>query len=140
MRAHRGSLGLGPGPGDEVFAASFLNQRRILFDVELLRHAPDFVNIFTHEIYHFVWRRLPNAEREAWSALLRDEKLPMHPNLSSRLAYDAHAAKPSVAKWKHYVCEAFCDTAAAIATPGTLVSSQRRQWLTNLTQRRRLPV
>ncbi len=140
MRAHRGQLGLGPGPGDEVFAASFLNQRRILLDVTLLDHAPSLVNIFTHEIFHFVWRRLPNAERGAWSELLQNEKTPLHPSLSSRLAFEAHQKRPTPARWKHYVCEAFCDTAAALATPGALLSSQRKQWLTNLSKRRSLPV
>lgn len=136
MRAHRGKLEFGPGPGTEVFAASFLPRREIVFDTDLLAHAPDFVNIVAHEIYHFVWRRLPNAERKAWTQLLEKEKRPSHTGLSSQLRYRRGAPQQS----KAYICEAFCDTAAALTNPNAKISSQRRRYFSHLYDKRRLPV
>lgn len=138
MRAYRGRLAYGPGPGDQVFAASFLPQREIVLDQSLLTHAPDFVEILTHELFHFVWRRLPNADRASWSVLLESEKRPRHPGLSSKIAFERHNEKASSAKWKHYVCEAFCDSAAAL--PGRKLSAHRRRWFESLNKRRRLAV
>lgn len=140
MRAHRGKLSFGPGPGDEVFAASFLARREIVFDTELLGHAPDFVSIVAHEVYHFVWRRLPNSERFAWGELLRGEKRPRHAGLSSRLRYAAYLEGDRERQWKDYVCEAFCDTAAALTSPIVAISSQRKRWFGILMKKRRLPV
>jgi hypothetical protein len=140
LRAHRGKLEFGPGPGDEVFAASFLSRREIVFDEALLSHAPDLVNIFAHEIYHFVWRKLSNADRAAWQELLQSEKRPLHPGLSSRLAWNRHRESPTAAKWKHYLCEAFCDSAAALSSPHSVLASKRRAWLERLSQRRRLAI
>ena len=87
-----------------------LTRREIIFDTDLLAHAPDFVSIVAHEIYHFVWRRLPNAERKAWADLLATEKRPTHTGLSSSIRYVPGAPQQS----KDYICEAFCDTAAAL--------------------------
>jgi hypothetical protein len=91
-------------------------------------------------LYHFVWRRLPNAERQAWADLLSAEKVPLHPDLSSRLAFEQYRAKPSTANWKHYVCEAFCDSAAALTKPDSLIRANRKQWLASLMKRRALAV
>jgi hypothetical protein len=140
MRAYRGKLQVGPGPGDEVFAASFIPRREIVFDSDLLAHAPDFVNIVAHEIYHFVWRRLPNAERANWSELLAAEKRVMHTGLSSRLRFEAWREAESPRRWKDYVCEAFCDTAAAMTHPNVRISAHRRKWFGNLIKKRKLPV
>jgi hypothetical protein len=140
LRAHRGKLEFGPGPGDEVFAASFLTRREIVFDEALLQHAPEFLNIFAHELYHFVWRKLANADRVAWEQLLKAEKRPIHAGLSSRVAYERHCDQPNAKKWKHYLCEAFCDSAAALTTPQIKVSPKRRAWLEALSKRRRLAI
>jgi len=136
MRAYRGKLEFGPGPGMDVFAASFLPRREIVFDSDLLAHAPDFVNIVAHEIYHFVWRRLSNAERKAWAAVLQKEKRPRHTGLSSEIRYRPDAPQQS----KAYICEAFCDTAAALTNPNAAISSQRRRYFSHLYNKRRLPV
>lgn len=140
MRAYRGKLDFGPGPGTEVFAASFIPRREIVFDSDLLGHAPDFVNIVAHEIYHFVWRRLPNSERKSWSDLLATEKRTIHTGLSSRLRFEAWREAETPTKWKDYTCEAFCDTAAALTDPNALISPQRRKWFGNLMKKRKLPV
>jgi hypothetical protein len=140
LRAHRGKLEFGPGPGDEVFAASFLTRREIVFDESLLHHAPEFLNIFAHEIYHFVWRKLANEDRISWDALLQMEKRPLHCGLSSRVAFERHRERPSSKKWKHYLCEAFCDSAAALTTPQAKLPPKRRAWLEALWKRRRLAI
>lgn len=140
MRAHRGQLAFGEGPGEEVFAASFLTRREVVLDEDLVRHAPDLVNIFTHEIYHFVWRRLSNAVRQEWMDLLGAEKTRLHTGLSSRLRFEEFQQKPTDRHWKNYVCEAFTDTAAALGDPTRIVSSQRRKWFANLMKQRKLPV
>lgn len=140
LRAHRGKLEFGPGPGDEVFAASFLTRREIVFEESLLQHAPEFLNICAHEIYHFVWRKLSNADRAAWETVLKAEKRPVHAGLSSRVAFDRHRERPNPKRWKHYLCEAFCDSAAALTTPVAKLSSKRRVWLHELCKRRRLAI
>jgi hypothetical protein len=140
MRAYRGKLQVGPGPGAEVFAASFIPRREIVFDSDLLGHAPDFVNIVAHEIYHFVWRRLANVERNNWSDLLAAEKRVSHAGLSSRLRHEDWSVAKTPRKWKDYVCEAFCDTAGALTNPNTRISPHRRRWFGNLMKKRKLPV
>jgi hypothetical protein len=140
LRAHRGQLLHGDGPGSQVHAASFLNQRLMVLDEALLDHAPDLVNIFAHEVYHFVWRRLANADRAGWGQLLADETAPLHPGLSSRLSFEAHQRKPSPRSWKEYICEAFCDSAAALGASNQTMAAHRREWLRKLMARRRLPV
>jgi len=102
----------------------------------LLAHAPDFIAVVTHEIYHFVWPRLSNADRKAWTELLAQEKRPTHAGLSSAHRYISGAAKQS----KDYICEAFCDTAAALTDPTKKISSQRRRYFFHLINKRKLPV
>ncbi|MEJ1930137.1 hypothetical protein WDZ92_07605 [Nostoc sp. NIES-2111] len=140
LRAHRGKLEFGPGPGDEVFAASFLTRREIVFDEALLSHAPDFLNICAHEVYHFVWRKLANADRLAWHNLLQAEKRPQHAGVSSRVAYERYRQRPHSRNWKHYLCEAFCDSAAALTSPQAKLSGKRKTWLESLCRRRRLGI
>jgi len=130
----------GPGPGEEVFAASFVARREIVLASELLDHAPALVEIFAHEIYHFAWCRLGNPERAAWADLLRIETKPKHAGLSSRLRYDEFIQQATDRRWKNYICEAFCDTAGAMTLPKANISSQRKRWLESLRERRKLAV
>lgn len=123
-----------------MFAASFIPRREVVLDVDLLRHAPDFVGIVAHEVYHFVWRRLPNAVRAEFADLLRAERRPSHGGVSSQLAFEAWREAVSERRWKHYVCEAFCDTAAALGDARVRISPQRRAWFGNLMKKRKLPV
>ncbi len=103
-------------------------------------HAPDFVNIVAHEVYHFVWRRLSNADRASFSELLAGEATPLHTGLSSRTRYEAWRTKSTQLRWKDYVCEAFCDSAAALTDPNAIISAQRKRWFGNLFKKKKLPV
>ncbi len=117
-----------------------MDRREIVFDADLLSHAPDFVNIVAHEIYHFVWRRLGNRERKDWSLLLGGEKRPTHAGLSSQLRYEAWRESGGERHWSAYLCEAFCDSAAALTSPNSRISPHRRRWFGRLMKKRKLPV
>ena len=131
-------MAFGPGPGDEIFAASFLARREIVFALELLDDASALVEVFAHEIYHFVWRRLGNVERANWAALLGGEAVPKHAGLSSQLRFETFQNSGKDRHWKDYVCEAFCDTAGALTRSHAKISPQREQWFERLKKRRRL--
>jgi hypothetical protein len=111
-----------------------------VLDEVLLDHAPNLIAIFTHEVFHFVWRRLPNPERAAWSELLASEIAPRHPGLSSRLRHAEYLARPNARNWRNYICEAFCDSSAALGASNNQISKSRRDWLQSLVRRRKLPV
>jgi hypothetical protein len=154
LRAYRGKLETGselrPGLGEEVFAASFLTRREIVLDEALLDDAEELLRIFAHEVYHFVWRRLSNAERAEWEAILAAEKRPRHAGLSSELRWKDLGERRAGRVWKNYACEAFCDSAAVLFRGGLFrgglfreganFSPQRRQWLVSLTKKRSLPL
>lgn len=122
LTAHRGKLLSGrPGLGTPVYAASFIRERRIVLESEVLDHPETLPLIAIHEVFHFVWAGLGNPARHEYRELLRREwmhgakgelgessslkKEPLRPGgihgLTSRAG-------------REYVCESFCDTAAAI--------------------------
>lgn len=118
LHAWRGRLRSGPGPGQEVHAASFLRERRIVLDQALRSNPGELSRIALHELFHFVWIRLGNAERRRWEDLLRDQVLR---GARGELGWSAEqrlrALRPSdvagrTRRWREYVCESFCDTAA----------------------------
>ena len=53
-----------------VHAATFIRQRRIVLDAELLRSDAELRRILIHELFHFVWARLANAVRRSFEELL----------------------------------------------------------------------
>lgn len=99
-------------------AATSIPKRRILLDREVLAHRGDFERILVHEIFHFTWVRLGNPKRQSWESLLAIEISAAVPGelgwsaewrrnkLSQR---DIRARTP---KWRRYLCESFCDSAA----------------------------
>jgi len=104
--------------GGEAHAATFLNQRRIVLASALRRNAAERKRILTHELFHFVWRRLGNPARNAWRALLAGE---FASHARGELGWSAEWRKKRVLHghiqsgnrlWRDYSCEAFCDTAA----------------------------
>jgi len=134
----RGLLRATPGPGTAVHAASFLRQRLIVLDRELLSSPGELKRIWIHELYHFVWWRMSNGSRLAWEQLLLKEVQSQTPG---ELGWSAEVRKQALLprdavlgtrRWREYCCESFCDSAAWYAAglkrhpEGTLTAKARR--------------
>jgi hypothetical protein len=137
--------------GHAVHAASFLRERRIVFDCT---HA-EFPRIFVHELFHFTWLRAGNPARFAWEALIRRE---LRAGAGGELGWSAEWRKLALAardrqsrgrRWHEYCCESFCDTAAWLYSGGprhpefTLAArfrAARRAWFHETFANRRLPL
>ncbi|HZT30111.1 MAG TPA: hypothetical protein VFA33_09525 [Bryobacteraceae bacterium] len=111
------------GAGGAIHAGAFLRQRRIAFDRNLSRDGAEFGRIFVHEVAHFAWIRLSNARRRSWEDLLREE---MARGALGELGWSAEWRKEGLEpvdlhgrtrRWREYVCESFCDTAAWCFAP-----------------------
>ena len=153
LRATRGKLVSGGQTGAAVHAGAFLRERRIVLDADLLVNAPELVRILTHELFHFVWRKLDNATRRAWDELVRQQM-----DLPGELGWSAEWRKQALSKadplertrrWREYLCESFCDSAAWYYSGNqrhrefTLPAKYRRlrrRWFEKLTEERRLPL
>lgn len=103
-----------------MHAGAFLRERRIAFDAALAADPREFARIFVHELFHFVWLRLGNPRRLGYEGLLRQE---MRDGARGELGWSAEWRKRALApqdaarrtrRWREYVCESFCDTAAWI--------------------------
>jgi hypothetical protein len=104
--------------GTPVHAATFIRQRRIVLDAELLSSDHELRRILIHELFHFVWARLANPVRLAFEQLLLAQR-----SAPGELGWSSEYRKRALAgrdvrqrsrKWREYCCEAFCDTAAYI--------------------------
>lgn len=124
-RAWRGRLISGEGPGTEVRAGSFLRKRHITLDLELLESPAALAHIVTHELFHFVWRRLGNRARRSWEDLLAKE---LRQGTPGELGWSSESRKLRLTRedwlrrtrrWREYACESFCDTAAWLYCRGT---------------------
>ena len=73
--AYRGRLVAEATPqrGADVHAASFVPQRIIVLEEALLSCPEMFRLILVHELFHFVWPRLGNGARAAFSQAIRNE-------------------------------------------------------------------
>jgi hypothetical protein len=100
------------------WAATSIPRRLIYLDREVLSCHGEFERILVHELFHFVWVRLSNQDRKAWSELLSSE---MRNNAKGELGWSAerrrekvtiHDAKARSWAWRRYTCESFCDSAA----------------------------
>lgn len=126
-----------------VHAGAFLRERRIAFDAGLAADRREFARIFVHELFHFVWARLGNPRRWSFEALLRQEicerargELGWSAEWRKR-ALQARDPRRRTRRWREYVCESFCDTAAWLLsgvrahpeyTLARRFRSRRRQW------------
>jgi len=97
-----------------VHAASFLRQRRMVFDCR----RSEFPRIFVHELFHFVWLRAGNPARREFESLLAGE---WRAGAAGELGWSAEWRKQRLdgrdvtgrsRRWREYCCESFCDTAA----------------------------
>src|SRR5437899_2921978 len=126
LRAHRGKLfSGGPTPGKEVHAGSFLRQRHIILDAALKTQPRELARILTHELFHFAWLRLGNPKRRSYEDLLRRE---LRQRVKGELGWSAESAKAALTggdavrrtrRWREYVCESFCDSAAWLLAGGS---------------------
>jgi hypothetical protein len=128
-----------------VYAGSFLRQRLIVLDSSLTRTPGQFTRILIHELFHFVWLRLGNRARGEYEALIRREverQVRGESGWSAEWRKDALGASPR--RWREYVCESFCDTAAylysgsrsAEVTLPVAARETRRRWFTSLVDAR----
>lgn len=117
---YRGKLLSGfPTRGTEIYAAAFIRQRRIVLETTLLRQPEMLRLILTHEVFHFVWVRLGNKARRKFAVLLRREiRMGARGELGESASVRKSTLRPndllsrSTIRWRDYVCESFCDTAA----------------------------
>jgi hypothetical protein len=155
LRASRGKLRSGGSTGTPVHAGSFLNQREIVLEEQLIANAPELVRILVHELFHFVWRRLDNASRAEWAELLDRE---LRTGVCGELGWSAEGRRRTITsqdriahtrRWREYVCESFCDTAAWLFSPRvsheecTLpdpARAKREAWFRHLMEKRKLPL
>jgi hypothetical protein len=125
-------------------ASASIPRRRILLDAEVFASPGEFERILIHELFHFVWVRFSNARRRDWEGVLACE---LARRAQGELGWSAEWRKAKLApsdarlrtaRWRRYVCESFCDTAAwrfaglrahgefTLAAPFRRL---RRQWL-----------
>ena len=106
--------------GNAAHAATFIRNRLIVLDKELLGHPKEHSRVLLHELLHFVWVRAGNARRLAWEELLRKEWLS---GARGECGWSAEWRKRKLRvkdvdcrtrAWREYCCESFCDTGAWI--------------------------
>lgn len=106
--------------GRPVYAATFVRKREIVLDLELAGKPRELSRILTHELFHFVWIRLGNPARRSFGDLLQRE---WKQRARGELGWSAEWRKAALTRlsqpaaggrkrWREYVCESFCDTAA----------------------------
>lgn len=118
LRAWRGRLVSGSRRGEEVHAGSQLRKRLIVLDRALLDRPGELKRILTHELFHFVWLRIPHSVRLSYEELLRRE---LAARARGELGWSAELRKARLEggdaagrsrRWRDYACESFCDTGA----------------------------
>jgi hypothetical protein len=101
-----------------IHAGSLLRERRILLETTLAADPAEFARIFVHEWFHFVWLRLGNPRRLSYERLLEHE---IAGKARGELGWSAEWRKDALdrsdrldrtRRWREYVCESFCDSAA----------------------------
>ena len=104
--------------GEEIHGTSFLRERRIVLDSELVRDWPELSRILVHELFHFAWVRLGNPRRHSYEKLLKQEIVA---KARGELGWSAERRKNLLTsanifersrKWREYAAESFCDTSA----------------------------
>jgi hypothetical protein len=155
LSAQRGRLLSEAKAGTPVHAGTFLRRREIVLDAELLANPREMARIFLHELFHFVWLRLDNPTRRSWEAVLAEEvgrrargELGWSSEWRKRQLNRADRLERS-RRWRDYVLESFCDTAAWLPGRGrrheeyTLEQAwrrTRRRWFRRLLAGGRLPI
>ena len=104
--------------GEPVHAGTFIRGRAIVLDSELRTQPEELARILVHELFHFAWVRLSNQSRSSYEQLISGEfasrargELGWSAEWRKRALLQA-SEKSSGPKWREYLCESFCDTAA----------------------------
>jgi hypothetical protein len=102
--------------GQPVHASTHIRKREIVLDSGLRRHPKELQRILVHEVFHFAWVRLSNAARATYEEMIRRE---LSERARGELGWSAEWRKASLQategpRWREYLCESFCDTAAWI--------------------------
>ena len=101
-----------------IHAGAFLRERRLLFETTLARAPAEFDRILVHELFHFAWLRLGNPRRLAYERVLARELMA---SARGELGWSSEWRKNALTladrsqrtrRWREYVCESFCDSAA----------------------------
>lgn len=156
LRAYRGRLVSRAHRGEEVHAGSQIRKRLVVLDEALLRNSAELKRILVHELFHFVWLRIPHSARLSYEELLERE---IDMGARGELGWSSESRKAKLApedleerslRWREYACESFCDTAAwrysAVKaheefTLAPRFQQARRRWLGNLLEaRERIPL
>lgn len=116
LTAYRGKLLSCGMRGTPIHAGSHVRKRSMVLDSALLREPAELQRIFVHEIHHFVWIRLGNPKRKSFDGLVSGQS-----RAAGELGWSAEGLKTNLRegdqrdhtrRWRDYVCECFCDTAA----------------------------
>jgi hypothetical protein len=106
--------------GEPVYAGSYIRKREIILDRDLRGRPHELARILTHELFHFAWVRLGNPARRSYESLLHQE---FKRHAGGELGWSAESRKSALPgrsgltsyrslRWREYICESFCDTAA----------------------------
>ena len=132
-------------------AATSIPRRLILLDAQVLRTRGEFERILIHELFHFAWVLLSNADRRSWEQVLSVE---FGRRARGELGWSAEWRKLRLTsddrrrrslKWRRYTCESFCDSAAWMFadlrnhdefTLGVRDRGRRRAWFVQMMLRR----
>lgn len=118
-----------------------------MLDLELRSDPGEMSRIVLHELFHFVWLRLGNPARRSWENLVRSQ---IRRGAGGELGWSAEHRLLALRgrdlarrtrRWRDYLCESFCDSAAWMY--GTLRShaeftlkpafrGERRRWFAAL--------
>ena len=118
LRTAKGRLRSGGGAGQEVHAASFIRQREIVLESDLAAQPTELARVLVHELFNFIWQRAGNPLRRSYEVLLEDE---LTHEAWGELGWSSESRKRSLRlgdrrrrtrRWREYVCESFCDSAA----------------------------
>lgn len=131
LTAYRGRLiSHAAGRGTAVYAASFIRRRKVVFDASLADNPRHLRFFLVHELFHFVWSRLGNPKRAEFARLLAQELAGGargEMDESSALSKE-RLRKASPQRWRDYICESFCDTAACLYAGTRGNSSLAPRW------------
>ncbi len=118
LRTAKGQLRSGGDAGTEVHAGSFIHRREVVVESGLAAQPAELTRVVVHELFHFVWLRAGNPFRHSYELLLENE---MIRQAWGELGWSAESRKRSLKiadrlrrsrRWREYVCESFCDSAA----------------------------